>query len=107
MAILTPSEFTDITKEIVEANGDQAKLTSLLVKVQDGYSELYASHSTVTDENKETKKENERLKAYNFELFMEHGKNLVEKNKETEENEKEKTRGETIKIADLFNKEDK
>lgn len=105
--LMQPEQFTDITRQIIAANGDQGAITALLTQLQDGYSALFATHADVSKNNQALTNENEKLKEYNLELFMSRGQKVIEetgKDKEVKSTEKE--RAETITVADLFKKED-
>lgn len=102
--IMKPEQFTELTRSIVEANGDQGKITALLTQLQDGYSKLFATHASVTDTNEKLSGENDRLKEYNMNLFLQLGQQVTDTNKSSSERE-EKSRAETITCDDLFKEE--
>lgn len=103
--IMEPSSFLDISKQIVEANGDQGKITSLLTQLQEGYEGLYSSHVTTISDRDKLKEENASLKQYNFDLFMKRGVQMQQEQETTKESQK--ARAETITTKDLFKKEEK
>lgn len=106
MEIMQPEDFLDLTKQIVDANGDQGKITSLLTIVQDGYNNLFVSHTEATKNNETLKNENKKLKEYNMELFMERGQ-LVKPESTDNKEQSSKTRAETITFDDLFKEDQK
>lgn len=105
--LMQPEQFTELSKGIVEAGGDQGKLTALLTQLQDGYAKLFATHTSVTENNDKLVKENGELKQYNMDLFLRLGAETTPTMKETKQEQDTKTRAETIKVADLFKKEEK
>lgn len=100
--IMQPSAFTDLSREIIQANGDQGKITALLTQLQDGYAALFATHASVSKENETLTGENQKLKEYNLELFMQHGESLRHNREGSKEEPKGDERAKTIKVSDLF-----
>lgn len=101
---MEPTNFMDISKQIIEANGDQGKVTSLLTQLQEGYEKLYAEHAKLTEQTQLLEKENGDLKQYNFDLFMKRG-TQVNETKPQDDKTSEQQRAETITTADLFKEE--
>lgn len=98
--IMKPDAFQDISRQIIAANGDQGQITALLTQLQDGYTNLFATHTETSKNNEVLSQENTKLKEYNLELFMRQGQRMKE---ETQTGKTpEKTRAETITTADLF-----
>lgn len=75
----TQEDFRDFSDKVLQAEGDQATLTSLLADMQGTYVDQLALHTKQEDEMKQIKEENERLKATNMELFLRVGQSVQEK----------------------------
>ncbi|UWF79990.1 MAG: scaffolding protein [Bacteriophage sp.] len=84
-----PFEFTtdawnEFTKKVLEANGDQATLTTLLSDMQDTFTTGITTQGELDKTNKSLKEENGRLKEANMSLFLRVG----EQKKDSQEPEK-------------------
>lgn len=101
---MEPINFMEISKQIIEANGEQGKITSLLTQLQEGYETLYSEHAQLTEQKQLLEKENGELKQYNFDLFMKRG-TQVNETKQQDDKSSEQKRAETITTADLFKEE--
>lgn len=105
--LMTPEEFTDLTKQVAEAGGDQGAVTALLTRIQDGFASIYAAHTEVSKANETLTADNNKLKEYNMELFFSRGKAVIDDTPKQELPKAGKQRAETITTADLFRKDDK
>lgn len=70
-----PFEFTtdawnEFTKQVIEANGDQATLTTLMSDMQDTFTTGITTQSELDKTNKSLTEENKRLKEANMSLFL-------------------------------------
>ena len=104
--LMSPEAFQDLTRQIIGANGDQGAITALLTQAQDGFSGLFATHAKIDEEVKTLREENEKLKQYNLELFMQRGQNVIEQQQKDQLPKEGKSRAETITVQDLFRKEE-
>lgn len=98
-------DWNEATRNIIANASDQGQLTSLLTQASDKVTQLFASYKDTDDKNKQLQDENEKLKAYNMELFMQ----ISAQNREKvggNEVEANKSKAETITVADLFNKKE-
>lgn len=75
----TADDFTKFTQDILQANGDQATLTSLIVDMQGTITEAVATSTKNTEKMQKLEQENERLRTRNLELFYQVGQEQRER----------------------------
>lgn len=81
----TPEDYSRFQSEVLEADGDQATLTSILSDFQDTFTQSYAQVNTVNADNARIMAENNRLKQTNMELFQRIGTPVTQVNQQKEE----------------------
>lgn len=67
---MTREEHAELMRNILAANGDQAKLSTLLTQVSEDYGKILTEDETLKGENETVKKDNENLKNANMQLFL-------------------------------------
>lgn len=79
----TQEGFRTFSEALVNANGDQATVTSVLADMQDTFNDNIGKLTALTQENESIKAENERLRNANMDLFLRIGtqKEEIEKGK--------------------------
>lgn len=104
---MDPNEVKAMMLQIPDVKDDQGALTSLLAKIETAFTDLFATHASVTEENKKLTEENTQLKSYNWELFQQRGQQITNNNqtKSDPKADKARERAETITIDDLFKEE--
>lgn len=66
----TVDSFREFGQQIIDANGDQSIITSLLADMQDTVTTSVASLTTKTQEAETLSAENQRLKEANLNLYL-------------------------------------
>lgn len=79
----TQDGFRSFSDDLLKTEGDQAGMTTVLADMQDTYTKSIASLETANHDLEEIKKENERLKNANMELFLRIGSFQKEKPSES------------------------
>lgn len=74
----TEQGWREFTQAILDANGDQATLTSVLADMGDTFITGVNTGNKVEEENAEVRKENDRLKEANMSLFLRVGEQQKE-----------------------------
>ena len=80
----TTDAWSDFTRQVLEAKGDQATLTTILSDMQDTCTTGITTQEELDKTNKSLKEENGRLKEANMSLFLRVG----EQKKDSQEPEK-------------------
>lgn len=70
-------EFQSITGQIAQNLTNQALVTELLTKLNDGYSEVKTTFDTVQEQTKEHQKEISQLQKTNMQLFLKQGQTPI------------------------------
>ncbi|AXF52060.1 MAG: hypothetical protein [Podoviridae sp. ctbd591] len=101
----TVEDYTKFIDDIIEANGDQAKTSTILADMQGTIVENIGIKANLEKERDDVKAENDRLKSANMELMMRLGQKAMAETNETKE--EPKARGENVDaFLDDFFKED-
>lgn len=66
----TQDSYRQFSEAIIQANGDQATLTTILSDMQDTFTKSIADLAATTKLNEDIGKENDRLKQANMDLFL-------------------------------------
>lgn len=96
-------DYARFQTEILDANGDQATLTSILSDFQGTFVEGMALVESTKADNERISAENERLKSANMQLFLRVGEAAKVQQGQLEQPPKEET-GDKFKNADEFMK---
>lgn len=95
------TQWQEHATKIVAAQADQAALTALVVQAGENYGELFATQTETAKQNETLKAENEALRRANMDLFLRIGQDTAQR-AQPGSTPQEKSRAETITIADLF-----
>lgn len=97
-------QINEITRDIASSGSDAGKVTALLTQIVDSYGELLSSHADVKTANDTLTDENNKLKQYNLELFMQRGEKVKDEltSKDNNGMSKEEVRASTITPETLF-----
>ena len=66
----TQDGYRAFSQAIIDANGDQATITSILADMQDTYNDTIGVVTKLAEDNKTITAENERLRNANMDLFL-------------------------------------
>lgn len=102
----TIENWNEATRNIIANASDQGQLTALMTQASEQVSGLFVSFQEADKERVQLKEENERLKAFNMDLFMRISEQNREKVNPDGKKAETKDRAETITTADLFKKEE-
>ena len=104
----TPEDYSRFQSAILEAEGDQATLTSILSDFQDTFTASFAQVNSMSADNSRILAENQRLKQTNLELFQRIGTPLQQIPKtEPEEPPESKYKNVDEYMQDFFSTLDK
>lgn len=87
---LTPEGYQDFSTKILEAEGDQATLTSLLADMQTTFTDAIAKDASNTEKVTTVEAENERLRKANMDLFLRVGSQMNKGGESGQQQEPEK-----------------
>lgn len=104
---LTVEEWNAVVQEALNKPEDSATVISSLTRARDEYATLFGENVAALDRATKAEAENERLRQTNMDLFLRIGQQTAASTGSMPGEDSAKERADTIKIEDLFKKEDK
>lgn len=98
-------DWNNSTREIIGSASDLGQMTALMTQATEKVSELFVSFQEADKERVQLKEENEKLKAYNMDLFMKVSEQTRDRVDPIEQTTS-KSKAEAITVSDLFKKGD-
>lgn len=93
------NEYKKLTGEILKSGGDQGKVSELLTKLVDDYTQTTAEYHSLEQEREDLKRDNQSLRDSNVRLFLKVGGGSDDKQDQQQQQQDDEPK---ITIADLF-----